>query len=67
MTGAIIGIVLHVAHDLLGMRPHGGLKRLNRFAEDMTHANIRRGRAGTASGNSLVDRVGLASITEAGF
>ena len=49
------------------MRPHGGLERINQVAEEMTHAYIGRRRAGPAAANSLVYRVGLAGIAEAGL
>ena len=43
---AQIGIVRNVAHDLLGMRAKPGLEGLDRVAEDVTHSDIGRGRAG---------------------
>src|ERR1700712_4435868 len=52
-----VGIVLDVAHDLLGVRPEAGLERLDRVGEDMTHADIGRRRAGGAAAEALVDGV----------
>src|SRR4029079_16060408 len=62
-----VGVVLDVAHDLLGVRSEGGLVRLDRVAEDVTHADIGRGRAGSAAAETLVDRIGLARIAHAGL
>src|SRR4029079_18545429 len=62
-----VGVVLDVAHDLLGVRSEGGLVRLDRVAEDVTHADIGRGRAGSAAAETLVARIGLARIAHAGL
>jgi hypothetical protein len=64
---AQIGIVRNVAHDLLGMRAEPGLEGLDRVAEDVTHSDIGRGRAGGSAGKALVHGVGLARVTHAGF
>ena len=63
----LIGIVWDVRHNLLGMRPKTGLEGFDRVAEDVAHSDICRGSAGRSTGQTLVNRVGLASITHASF
>src|ERR1700749_627447 len=57
-----IGVVGNIAHDLRRVRPEAFLKRLDRIAIDMAHANVGGSRAGRAAGKTLVHRIELAGI-----
>src|SRR6516225_7387037 len=62
-----VGVILDVAHDLLAVLAHSGLKGLQRINEDVAHPDIGRGRAGSAARKSLINRVIFAGLAEAVF
>src|SRR5689334_6605669 len=61
---SLVGVVRDVAHDFLRVWPEAGLKRLDRVAEDVAHADVCGRCTGRAAGEALVDRVVLAGITQ---